>query len=92
MDQTSTHTVKLLELFINDNPSAAELKRALVAVSPAGESLEPRDSFADQPKLHSPGGPDVQSSAELMKNGRRQVSNPNYSLAPNLGACQKSNY
>ena len=69
MDQTSTHTVKLLELFINDNPSAAELKRALVAVSPAGESLEPRDSFADQPKLHSPGGPDVQSSAELMKNG-----------------------
>ena len=26
---TSTHTVKLLELFINDNPSAAELKRAL---------------------------------------------------------------
>ena len=33
---------------------------AAVAVSPAGESLEPRDSFADQPKLHSPGGPDVQ--------------------------------
>jgi transposase len=29
MDLTSTHTVKLLELFINDNPSAAELKRAL---------------------------------------------------------------
>ena len=29
MEQTSTHTVKLLELFGDNNPSAAELKRAL---------------------------------------------------------------